>query len=285
MLVKNFAAQWLGINRLAEHVTSTTLFPTYTPALAAAMQREMELYFSDFLYGDLAFSEFLTKDVNFVDAGLAALYGMAPPAGSGLQKVENTTDARAGFVGLAGFLTHTSRETRTSPILRGKWILDALWCLHLELPPDLVVEPLPEPAEGDPPTTVREQMEIHRISDACAGCHDIIDPIGLALENFDAIGRYRGVYENGLAIDATGTMPDGQMVDGLTSLVAALSSDPQFLSCAVNKFGTYALGAVLPEANRDQVAARWTAGQTTLRNLLKETVSHDGFRFRKAEAQ
>ena len=284
MLVKNFAGQWLGINRLAEHVTSTTLFPAYTPDLAASMQREMELYFSDYLYGDLAYSTFLTNDVNYVDAGLAALYGMAPPTGAGLSRVTNTTDERMGFVGLAGFLTHTSRETRTSPILRGTWILDALWCVHLELPPDLVVEPLPDPSPNDPPTTVREQMEAHRVSDACAGCHDTIDPIGLALENFDAIGRYRGVYENGLAIDATGTMPEGQMVDGLASLVAALSSDPQFLSCAASKFGTYALGAVLPGANRVQIAARWTAGQTTLRNLIKETVSHEGFRFRKAEA-
>jgi hypothetical protein len=111
-----------------------------------------------------------------------------------------------------------------------------------------------------------------------------MDPIGLALENFDAVGRYRGIYENGLAIDTTGTMPGGEPVQDLKSLATVLAASPRFLSCAASKFGTYALGMVFPVANRDQIVARWTAGSPTLRNLIKETVTHDSFRSRRAES-
>jgi hypothetical protein len=283
MLVKNFAARWFGSKRLEDHVASSSLFPGYTPALAASMQREMELYFSEFLYKDLPYSQFLSADFNFVDGPLAALYGLPAPA-TGVQRVENTSDERVGLLGLAGFLTHTSRETRTSPIIRGKWVLDAVLCTPLALPANLVIAPLEEPSEGDAPTTIRQQMEAHRVSPACAGCHDMMDPIGLALERYDGIGHFREKYDNGLPIDTSGTMPGGQKVDGLVSLVTALAASPKFLPCAATKFETYALGAVSTDINRDQIVARWLAGSPTLRSLIKETVTHESFTSRRAEA-
>jgi hypothetical protein len=156
--------------------------------------------------------------------------------------------------------------------------------LELKLPENVVVQPLDEPAEGEAPTmTVREQMEAHRTDPSCAPCHNVIDPVGLALENFDGIGRYRDVYEGGLAIDTAGTMPGGETVDSLASLSTVLAQDPQFLACAVQKFGTYSLGLSMPSPNRQQIVTRWTAGTPTLRNLLKETVSHEMFRMRRAE--
>ncbi len=284
MLSENFAAQWFGSKRLSSHVASPTTAPGWSPELGLSMQREMELYFSEFLHGELSYADFLTTDLNFVDAALATHYGMAPPAEPGFQRVVSPGDQRHGLLGLAGFLTHTSRETRTSPIIRGKWILDAVWCVELELPTDIVVEPLPEPAEGEAPTTVRDLMAAHRSSPACAGCHSSIDPIGLALEKFDSIGRYREVYENQLAIDTVTVMPEGQTVDGLESLSAVLSQDPQFLPCAVSKFGTYAMGLTLERTNRDQIVAAWTAGTPTLKALLTNTLSHEMFRMRRAEA-
>ena len=284
MLVKNFAARWFGSQRLHEHVASSSLFPAYTPALSASMQREMELYFAEFLYKDLPYSQLLTADFNFVDGPLAALYGISPPP-QAMEKVVNTNDQRLGILGLAGFLTHTSRETRSSPIIRGKWVLDSILCTPLAIPPGLVIAALEEPAEGDPPTTVRKLIEAHRAAPACSGCHNLIDPIGLALENFDAIGRYRAVYENGLAIDTAGTMPDGQKVDGLPSLVTAISASPQFMPCAATKFSTYALGVVSSDTNRDQIVARWLAGNPTLRSLIKEVVTHESFVSRKAESE
>lgn len=283
MLVKNFAGRWFGSKRLEDHVASATLFRDYTPALAASMQREMELYFSEFLYKDLPYSEFLSADFNFVDAPLAALYGVPAPA-AGMQRVVNTSDQRVGLLGLAGFLTHTSRETRTSPIIRGKWVLDAVLCTPLAVPPGLVIAPLEEPMEGAPPTTVRQQMEAHRVSPACAGCHNMMDPIGLALERYDGIGRFRESYENGLSIDTSGVMPDGQKVDGLVSLVTALAASPKFLPCAATKLETYALGVLSSDINRDQIVARWLTGSPTLRSLIKETVTHESFTSRRAEA-
>jgi hypothetical protein len=208
---------------------------------------------------------------------------MAPPSEAGFQQVIDTTDQRVGFLGLAGFLTHTSRETRSSPIIRGKWILSSVWCLELKLPTDIVVEPLPESDDGSAPTTLREQIAAHRTDPVCAGCHDVIDPIGISLENFDGIGRYRTSYDTGLAIDPVTTMPEGEVVDGLASLSSVLAKHPEFLACAVSKFGTYSMGLSMPRANRDQIVARWTASVPTLRNLLKETVQHDMFRMRKAE--
>ena len=285
MLIKNFAAQWLGINRLAEHAVSPTAYPDWTPAIASAAEREMELYFSEFLHKDVPFNQFLTADFNFVDGTLARHYGMTPPAEAGFTRVVDTNDQRRGLIGLAGFLTHTSRETRTSPIIRGTWILSAFMCLTLHLPPDLVVEPLPEPAEGDAPTTVRDLIATHRASAACAGCHNAIDPIGLALEHFDAIGRYRSQYTNGLAIDSAGMLPSGAMVDGLVSLTEELSKSPDFLPCAANKLNTFALGrTVMDAATIAQIVQRWTASTPTLRNLIKETVTHATFTSRRPEA-
>lgn len=286
MLVDNFAAQWFGSRRLANHIASTTVFPTWNAQLATSMQREMSLYFSEFLTKDLSFAEFLTTDMNFVDATLAAHYGMTAPGGTGFQRIVNTTDKRRGFLGLAGFLTHTSRETRTSPIIRGTWVLHSVWCQDLKLPANLVVEPLPEPPLDDASNNVRDLIATHRASAACSVCHNVIDPIGLAMEHFDGIGRYREAYENGLAVDAKGMLPGGQMVDGLMSLSDVLAQDPQFLGCAVKQFGTYALGATMAQANRDQILTRWkAAGTPTLKNLIKETVRHEMFRMRKAEGQ
>ncbi len=285
MLIKNFAAQWLGGNRVTKHVASVRVYPTWTPELAASMQREMELYFADFLYNDIPYSEFLTRDVNYIDANLAELYGMAAPAAD-FEPISDTTDQRQGFIGLAGFLAHTSRETRSSPIIRGKWILDALMCIPLQVPANLVVEPLPEPAEGEEPTSVRELIAAHRASPACSGCHDMIDPVGLSLEHFDGIGRYRTEYETGLPIDAKATLRTGADVDGLISLSQALAQDEGFVRCAANKFNTYALGRADIDLNYlAQIVSNWTAGEPTLRNLIKESVVSDTFRFRRADTK
>jgi len=285
MLAQNFAAQWFGSRRVPDHVASATLFPAWNAKLAASMQREMELYFSEFLRGDLSFADYLTTDMNFVDSTLASFYGFPAVSGTGFQKVMNTTDHRQGFLGLAGFLSHTSRETRTSPIIRGKWILDAVWCLPLQVPTNLVIDPLPEPTPGSGPTTVRELMAAHRASPSCAPCHDIIDPIGLALEHFDGIGSYRETYEGSVAIDTSGTLPGGTAVDGLSSLSGALAKDSRFMSCAAQKFGTFAMGLSIADANKAQIFAKWTSGKPTLRNLIKETVRHQMFRMRRAEGQ
>lgn len=278
-LVDNFAAQWLGSRRLNDHAVDTSVYSAWTPELGAAMQQEMGAYFDDFLHGQQTYDQFLTSNVNFVDSRLAALYGLPDPGGVQLTRVQNSSGQRVGFLGLAGFLTHTSRMDRTAPSIRGKWVVNSLKCLELELPPNLTPPPLGEPAAGQ---TERQVLEAHRAAPACAGCHNILDPVGLGLEHFDGIGRYRANYENGLPIDSVGTLTDGSQFDGLLQLAQAMSKDPGFVSCAARKLFVYGLGRKVDgsEAYVDQIVARWQARGLSLRNLLQALVESDTFRSR-----
>lgn len=284
-LVTSLAAQWLGINRVEGHQVNSAVFPRWDAELASAMRREMELYFSEFLYGDRSYAEFLTADVNFVNARLAEHYGMAPPSATAeFSRVEEFGDARQGLLGLGGFLTHTSRTARTSPIVRGNWVLDAIWCQGLQLPTNLMVNEL---EDAPAPTTLREQIAEHRANPACAGCHNLIDPIGLGLEKFDGIGAYREQYaDSGLPIDTLGQLPGGIAFDGLLELNQVLTASERFLACAAEKLFTYGLGRTVgpSAAYVDQIASSWIAEEPSLRNLIKKLVVNDTFRFRRAEA-
>jgi Protein of unknown function (DUF1592)/Protein of unknown function (DUF1588)/Protein of unknown function (DUF1595)/Protein of unknown function (DUF1585)/Protein of unknown function (DUF1587) len=278
-LVDNFAAQWLGARRLNGHVVDTTAYPAWTPALGAAMQQEMGAYFDDFLHGDQTYDKFLTSQVNFVDAGLAALYGLPAPGGTTLTRVQNTSGQRTGFLGLAGFLTHTSRMDRTAPSIRGKWIVNSLKCMELELPPNLTPPPLGEPAAGQ---TVRQVLEGHRANPSCAPCHNILDPVGLGLEHFDAIGRYRDTYTSGQPVDSVGMLTDGSSFDGLVQLADAMSKDPGFVACAAHKLFVYGLGRTVDASDGyvEQIVEQWRGQGLSLKNLLKAMVVNDTFRSR-----
>ena len=283
-LVDNFAEQWLGARRLPGHVVDAAAFPAWTPALGVAMQQEMAAYFDDFLHGDQTFDKFLTSPVNFVDAGLATLYGLPAPSSGQLERVQNTSGVRVGFLGLAGFLTHTSRMDRTAPSIRGKWIVNSLKCMELELPPNLAIPQLAEPQANQ---TVRQVLEAHRANPACAGCHNILDPVGLGLEHFDAIGRYRETYAGGLPVDAVGKLTDGSNFDGLVQLADAMSKDPGFVACAAKKLFVYGLGRTVGESGGyvDQIVTQWQSQGLSLRNLLKAMVVNDTFRSRRGNQE
>jgi hypothetical protein len=278
-LVDNFAEQWLGGRRLASHVVDQGVFPAWSAALGQAMQQEMAAYFDEFLHGSLTFDRFLTERINFVDSNLAALYGLPDPGSAMLTRVQNTTGQRAGFLGLAGFLTHTSRQNRSAPSIRGKWVVNSLQCLELELPANLMVPDLPAPMAGQ---TERQVLEQHRANPACAACHNILDPVGLGLEHYDGIGRYRDMYENGLLVDSAGVLADGSAFNGLLELADALSKDPSFVACAAHKLFVYGLGRTVEPSDvyLDQIVEGWQARGLSLRNLLKQLVVNDTFRFR-----
>lgn len=279
-LVDNFAAQWLGTRRLNGHVVDPAVYPAFSPALGAAMQGEMAAYFDEFLHGELTYDKFLTANINFVDSALAALYGLPEPGSASLTRVQNDTGQRVGFMGLAGFLTHTSRMERTAPSIRGKWVVNSLKCLELDLPANLTPPPLPEPGAGQ---TVRQVLEAHRASPACSGCHRVLDPVGLALEHFDAIGRYRATYADGLPVDAVGTLTDGSTFDGLVQLADAMSKDPGFVGCAAHKLFVYGLGRTVAgsEPYLESIVTDWHARGLSLRNLLKALAVSDVFRSRR----
>ncbi|HET6282969.1 MAG TPA: DUF1592 domain-containing protein [Polyangia bacterium] len=282
-LVDNFAGQWLGMRRLKDHVVDTTVYPIWTDALKSSMQQEMGRYFDEFLHGTSTYDQFLTADFNFVDANLAPVYGVPAPAGQGMTKIENTTDHRVGFLGLSGLLTFTSRPERSAPSIRGQLVLDALRCIKLELPPNFTPPPLADPMPGQ---TVRQQVEAHGSMPACAPCHTLLDPVGLSLEHFDGIGRYRETYSGGLPIDTTGVFPGGKPFDGLAGLAATIASDPSFVSCAAQKLFTFGIGRSIEGSDPSapyltQIVDGWRANGLTLRNLLKQLAVNDTFRFRR----
>ncbi|HMJ12474.1 MAG TPA: DUF1592 domain-containing protein, partial [Polyangiaceae bacterium] len=192
----NFAGQWLGVRDLANHQVDKDVFAAWNEPLRQAMIREALAYFDEFLTGGRPITEFFTADVNFVDPTLAGLYGMAAPTSAAPVRVPDARDERRGFLGLASFLTLTSYSYRTAPTLRGKWVLENLLCQEQTPPPPNV--PVLDSAMSDPAAlqsqNVRERLEAHRANPECASCHKVLDPIGLGLEHFDGIGKFRTVY-------------------------------------------------------------------------------------------
>lgn len=295
-MVRNFSGQWLGIRGVPGHRAFPDLFPSWGADLGESMAAEAYAYFSEFVHSDLPWTQFVSADFNYVDARLAAHYGMEA-TGAGMQRVVNTADQRVGFLGLGAFLTTSSLPQRTSPTSRARRILADLLCTPPPEPPPAVrdqVDQLLAEAEANPDENaadvqdIRAWLEQHRENPGCATCHAIFDPYGLALENFDAIGQYRTVYPNGNAVVATGELPGGVVLDGLPGVVAAISADPRLTSCVTEKLFIYGLGRGVVETDRpylDALTQAWVAGGApTLSQLIQHLVTSAPFLTRHGEA-
>jgi hypothetical protein len=297
--VESFSGQWLGVRDLITHAVTPEIFPSYTSTLADAMMAEGNLWFQEFLTQNLPLNTWFSADFNYVNDELAKHYGMPVP-GSGTKMVRTvvTTDQRQGFLGLATFLTVSSVPSRTSPTTRGKWVLTALLCAPPAPPPPGIapLDPVADPnATPDPALAamqaaenVKDQLAMHRASPACAACHNSLDPIGLGLEQFDGIGRYRDKYGNGDVIDPQGQLPDGTTFAGAAQLGPLIGKDPRFNACVQSKMFAYALGRDIEAydaGETQQLAQKWAARGFTFRNLMKEVVLSDSFRLRRGEAQ
>ena len=244
-LVANFAGQWLYLRNLTNHQPNSMVFPDFDDDLRQAFRRETELFFESIVREDRNVLDLMTADYTFVNERLAKHYGIPNVYGSRFRRVRVTDDARRGLLGKGAILTVTSHATRTSPVVRGKWILDNI--LNAPPPPPPAnVPPLPEADEsGEVQLTMRERMEEHRRNPVCANCHRMFDPLGLAMENFDAVGRWRTQDGGSLGspIDASGELLDGTRVDGVVSLRRALLQQPElFVGTVVEKLMTYGLG-------------------------------------------
>jgi Protein of unknown function (DUF1592)/Protein of unknown function (DUF1588)/Protein of unknown function (DUF1587)/Protein of unknown function (DUF1595)/Protein of unknown function (DUF1585) len=295
--ITNFAGQWLGARQLPSHPTSPKFYQ-WSGDMGLSAGQEMLLYFGDFLRSGRSWFEFPTADFNYVDGELAYFYGMptmpGDPVGSGPPKrVEYHDDKRAGFFGLAGFLALSSLDRRTSPSRRGHWIAGNLLCADLPMPP-ANVPMLEASGDGVDPSTlsVRQVLERHRADPGCKACHGLFDPYGLALEEYDAIGLYRSIYDDGTPIDPSTTLPpsethpDGLSFSGLEGLSRAVSSDPNFGACLAKKLFTYGLGKLVVASDEPQLQRaqqEWlTAGQTpSIRRLIQALISTDAFRSRR----
>jgi len=240
-LVSNFAGQWLHLRNLRNAQPHADDFPDFDDNLRHAFQRETEMLFESVMREDRSVVDLLRADYTFVNERLARHYGIPNVYGSQFRRVPVTDDARKGLLGHGSILTLTSHATRTSPVLRGKFVLEnILGTPPPPPPPD--VPTLKENEKGQKPKTVREQMAEHRANPTCASCHKIMDPIGFALDNFDAVGAWRS-EDAGAPIDASGELSDGTRIDGVVALRKAILARPdQFAGTMTEKLLVYALG-------------------------------------------
>jgi len=284
-LVENFAGQWLFLRNLQSARPDVEEFPDFDDNLRQAMRRETELLFEHIMRDDRSVTELLTADYTFVNDRLAKHYGIPNVYGSHFRQVPVTDEARRGLLGHASILTVTSYPNRTSPVLRGKWVLENV--LGTPPPPPLPNVPaLEENEAGRVARTLRERLEEHRASPVCATCHDVMDPIGLGLENFDAVGKWR-TREPGGEIDAHGQLADGTAIDGAAALREALSANPeQFARVFTEKLLTYALGRGLeaydmPTVRR--IVREAKADDYSFSALVKGVAASVPFRMRRAQ--
>ncbi len=241
-LVSNFAAQWLFLRNLRVVAPDVNAFPEFDDNLRQAFQRETELFLGSQIREDRSVADLLAADYTFVNERLARHYGIPNVYGNRFRRVTLVDEQRRGLLGQGSILTVTSYATRTSPVVRGKWLLENILGAPPPPPPPNVPE-LPEDDAGGQPASVRERMEQHRRNPVCASCHNSIDPLGFALENFDAIGKWRTTGEDGEPIDVSGTLPDGSAFVGPAELRdLLLSRREEFVSTATEKLLTYALG-------------------------------------------
>lgn len=242
-LVSNFAGQWLYLRNVPSTRPDTQLFPDFDDNLRQAMRRETELLFDHIVRNDRGILELLTARYTFVNERLARHYGMSRVYGSHFRRVElQDDDPRGGLLGQAAILTVTAYPNRTSPVLRGKWVLENILSAPPPPPPPNIPE-LRERSSDGRVLSMRERMEQHRSNPVCASCHARMDPLGLALEHFDAVGQWRDLSEARTPIDATGVLPDGTPFNGPRELRAALVAHPErFVSTVTERLLTYALG-------------------------------------------
>src|SRR5262249_4819048 len=237
----NFAEQWLYLRNLASAYPDMRIFAGFDDNLRQAFRRETELFFESIMREDRSVLDLLRANYTFVNERLAKHYGIPNVYGSRFRRVDFPEGSeRGGLLRQGSILLVTSYATRTSPVIRGKWILSNI----------LGVAPPPPPATPPPlkehntlhAVSMRERMAEHRDNPACSGCHKLMDPVGFAMENYDGVGKYR-TMEDGHAIDASGSLPDGRKFEGVEGLQKALLSRPElFASTFSEKLLTYALG-------------------------------------------
>jgi hypothetical protein len=249
-LVTNFASQWLHLRNMRGVAPDAVAFPEFDDNLREAFQRETELFLDSQIREDRPVVDLLTAKYSFLNERLARHYGVPQVYGSHFRRVELASPARTGLLGHGSILTVTSYATRTSPVVRGKWLLEnILGAPPPPPPPD--VPALPENGESEKVLSVRERMEQHRKNPVCSSCHARMDPLGFALENFDAIGKWREVGEDMTEIDASGVLPDGTKFDGPQELRGLLlGRRDDFVRTVADKLLTYAVGRGLDHADR-----------------------------------
>jgi hypothetical protein len=286
ILAKQFMGQWLGTDDLATGLgPDPKLVHGYDESLRAAMMEEPAAFMQGLLDDDRGLVDLIDCDYAYVNAELARHYDLPSPGGAGFAKVAVTDGRRGGLVTMAGVLAITSRPARTSPVIRGKWILQELLS-YPPPPPPPNVPALIEATDAAPNLgTLRQRLERHRSDPNCNGCHQRIDPLGFGLENFDALGRWRERGERGEALDTVGTMPSGEKFDGPKQLKKLLMQRrDRIMSTVVERMLSYALGRAIERSDRATVrdiVAHLAADHWRAQTLITEVALSLPFRFKR----
>ena len=277
--MENFAGQWLQLRNLKSVSPDKDQFPAFDEPLRQAMQKESELFFASVMREDRSILDFLDCDYTFLNERLARHYGVPGVAGEAFRLVRLKDGHRGGLITQASVLTVTSNPTRTSPVKRGKWVLEQILGTPPPPPPPNV------PLLADDRRTVlsgtlRQRMEQHRANPSCANCHSRLDPPGFGLENFDAIGAWRD-KDGSFPIDASGKMPGGESFRGPGELKAILKTrKTEFARCLTEKLLTYALGRGLEDYDTctvDRIVDAVAAGDYKFTGLVQEIVKSEPF--------
>ncbi len=284
-LTETFGEQWLQLRSLETRQPDPKAFPDYDKPLRKAMYDEAALFFENVVHEDRSVLEFLDADYTFLNDRLARHYGIANVDGPQFRKVQLKDHVRGGVLTMAGILTLTSNPTRTSPVKRGKWILEEIVNQPPPPPPPAVGE---LPQQGTGATTglsLRQLMERHRADAVCASCHQRMDPLGFGLENYDAIGRWRGDVD-GKALDVAGTLPGGRTFNGPVELKALfMARKEDFARCLASKLLTFALGRGLKDDDDmtvEDASAALARDQYRFSTLVAQVVTSYPFRYRRA---
>ena len=288
-LVRNFAGQWLYLRNLRSVVPDAAAFPEWDENLRKAFRQETELFFESMIRDDRNVLDLLSADYTFANERLAAHYGIPGVYGSHFRRVRldgELAERRGGILGHGSLLTVTSYPNRTSPVLRGKWLLTNILGTPPP-PPPADVPDLPDRGEGGQAATVRDRLARHREDPACAACHAPMDPLGLALENYDAVGKWRTAGEAGLPLDASGLLPDGTRFDGPRGLrTILLKRRRQFVGAVTEKLLAYALGRSLEHYDRSSVrgiTAAADADDYRWSSIIVGIVQSTPFRMRRSK--
>jgi hypothetical protein len=286
-LVDNFASQWLMLRNLKGHIPVPGDFPNFDNELRQAFRTETTLFVGSIMRENRSVLDLLDADYTFVNERLARHYGIANVYGSHFRRVRLPAEERRGLLGHGSILTVTSYPNRTSPVLRGKYILENILGTPPSAPPPNVPD-IEENKPGEEPKSLRARLEMHRRNPTCASCHRVMDPLGFALENFDGIGGYR-VKEVGGAIDPGGQLADGTPIDGPVALRRALLKNPEmFVRTLTQKLMTYGLGRGLESRDRPLVRAiaRDAAAQNyRFSSIVLGIVKSAPFQMKKAQAE
>ncbi|MCH5377330.1 MAG: DUF1592 domain-containing protein, partial [Planctomycetes bacterium] len=285
--VENFGGQWLNLRNLDDVTPDPEQFPGFDADLRKAMRRETELFFAAVMREDRSILDFLTADFTFVNERLAAHYGIAGVQGNDFQRVTLPPAQRAGLLTQPSILTLTSNPTRTSPVKRGKWIMENILGTPPPDPPPNVPA-LKETQQSKPDATLREQMVMHRQNPVCASCHLQMDELGFGFENFDAVGRWRDEAK-GKPIDATGKLPSGERFAGPMELITILSRrDKAFAEAFARKMLTYALGRGLKYYDQcaiEKIVQAMEEDDYRFSSVVTGIVTSEPFRMRRTQGE